>query len=329
MSKHLCFLLLSAIAALTAQPSTNADSSAVQTNRGVRLFEAGQLVEAKNEFQAQLKATPSSAEPHFYLGRIALDQGSYEDAIKHLELASARAPTNPAYLGWLARSYGEQAPRVNYLRGSRLGRKVKATLEKAVALSPDNLELRAGLVEFYSEAPGVVGGSMAQAFKEAEEIRKRDAFRGNLVTGDLYRDNKDFPAAERSYLAAMNADTNRVEPLYRLAWLHVAASQYDKAFDSYEQILQWPGEERIAAFYMIGEVASRSGQRLDRGLQALDNYLRHKPLKGMRSHASAHFLRGKLFEKQGRRDLARTAYEAALKLKPEHKEAGEAVRRLK
>jgi tetratricopeptide (TPR) repeat protein len=312
---------------MVASVCANAATSSNLTE-GMRLFEAGNLPEAKKEFLTELKMRSNSAEARFYLGQIAFGEKHYDEAIREFELASKANPTNIAYLLWLARSYGRQAREVNALSGARLARKSKATLESAVALNPDNLDARVGLVTFYSEAPGVVGGSIPKAIAEAEEIKKRNPYRGNIVLGDVYRDNKEDALAERCYRAAATINTNSLEPYFRLGVLYIRFARFENAFATCEKILASTAEERVIALHMLGEACLRSGQRLDHGIEAISKYLNNPRHKGMPSHASAHVIRGGLYEKSGKIDLARDDYRTALKLQPGHKAAQDALKRV-
>ena len=59
-----------------------------------------------------------------------------------------------------------------------LARKVKKQLETAVALNPDNLDARSDLLDYYLQAPPLVGGDAAKARAQAQEITKRNAEEG-------------------------------------------------------------------------------------------------------------------------------------------------------
>jgi tetratricopeptide (TPR) repeat protein len=50
--------------------------------------------------------------------------------------------------------------------------------------------------------PGIAGGDRAEARRQADEIRKRDAVRGHLAWGFVLEGDKELPKAEAEYRAA-------------------------------------------------------------------------------------------------------------------------------
>jgi tetratricopeptide (TPR) repeat protein len=83
------------------------------------------------------------------------------------------------------------------------------------------------------------------------------------------------------------------------------------------------------ALYQYGRTASVSGQNLTRGLECLAKALELKPPHpASPTHANILFRMGDLQEKLGSRAEARAAYEAALKLEPENRQASAALERL-
>ncbi|WP_165354668.1 sulfotransferase [Tropicimonas sp. IMCC6043] len=69
--------------------------------KALALQKAGRLAEAQTLLERLVAATPSLAEAHFQLARIARQQGRIDAAISHLEHARAVRPTEPAILSAL------------------------------------------------------------------------------------------------------------------------------------------------------------------------------------------------------------------------------------
>ncbi len=59
--------------------------------------------------------------------------------------------------------------------------KLRDAFEKTVQLDPNNLDARESLLQFYLQAPSVVGGGKDKAQAQAREIAKRDPARGHLA----------------------------------------------------------------------------------------------------------------------------------------------------
>lgn len=65
---------------------------------------------------------------------------------------------------------GTIAGQANILRQGMLAPKMKAAWEKAIALDSKNLGARLSLIQFYTQAPSLMGGSMDKAKEMARQI---------------------------------------------------------------------------------------------------------------------------------------------------------------
>jgi tetratricopeptide (TPR) repeat protein len=164
---------------------------------------------------------------------------------------------------------------------------------RAVALNPDYLEAREGLMQYFAQAPWIAGGSSSKAYAQAEEIRKRDPARGLSALISLKSGEKKFSEATELCEAAL-----KEKP------------------DNY------------LALYQIGRIASTTGVNLDRGLETLRRCLELTPPPNQPGHAGTNFRIGVILEKKGDKAAARTSLEAALKLDPNLKPAADALAKL-
>jgi len=73
---------------------------------------------------------------------------------------------------------GRLAERSNVFRRIALAERARDEFVEAVRLDPDELDARSGLVQFYTLAPAMFGGSLEKALQEATEIGRRNAARG-------------------------------------------------------------------------------------------------------------------------------------------------------
>ncbi len=148
---------------------------------GVQLFEAGQLAQARQFFEALHQQQPTNTSAPFYLGRIAFAENNYEQAIPWFEAAVDGAQCNADYHLWLGRAYGlhvEQMSMFRQLRNLALVRNVRTHFEKAVGCDPTHLAARWDLMRYYIEAPGFVGGSRKKAEEQAAILTRLDPVEG-------------------------------------------------------------------------------------------------------------------------------------------------------
>ncbi len=73
------------------------------------------------------------------------------------------------------------------------------TYKKSVEIDPDHIPGHKGLVAYYSNAPGIAGGSMKKAFEHAEEIKRIDAVQGLAELAMLETKEKNFSVAHERY----------------------------------------------------------------------------------------------------------------------------------
>jgi tetratricopeptide (TPR) repeat protein len=298
-----------------------------KSEEGIQLFEARKFDEALSSLEAAVREDPQDARAASYLGRVYLEVGNSDRAVEWMGRSVALESDNAEYHLWLGRAYGYQAMQATVLKQPSLARKVRKEFEEASRLDPDNLEARFGLIEFYLRAPGILGGSPKKADEQAEEIRRRDALEGYRASGRIAEHRKDFNRARAQYDAAAREFPEKTEPFYWIGALLVRESDYARAFEVYEKILERNPSE-MKACYQIGRVASLSGQRLERGKQCLTLYLQHEPKPDEPSLASAHYRLGLLYEKKGSRELARREYSAALEIEPTLADARQALKKI-
>ena len=268
--------------------------AAATYDEAIALYKQQKFPEARLAFQDLAVLEPVNAKPRYFLGMIALRLDDYAEAITQLEQATKLAPDNSGYFAELGGAYGSAARKAGIFSQIRLAKKCCAALERALELDPDSLDARNGLISFYRQAPGFLGGGMPKAYAQAEEIRKRNPRRGGLILGQLY-------AGER---------------------------RFDEAFAVARELVQAEPDAYLA-HYILGRLAAESGQQLDAGEQHLRRCLELNPAKDEPPHAAVHWRLGNIAEKRHDPAAARAAYEASLQLDPAFKQAAASLEKLK
>lgn len=309
------------------QPMTVYAEETDSLQEAIGLFETEKYAEAKRIFQAIADQDDKNAAAAFYLGRIC----SYEDdaklAIEWLKKAVELDEGNSEYHFWLGNAYGQKAQDASIFKAPGLAKKVKKEFEKAVEFDPDNVRARFALMQFYLQAPGIMGGSDKKAHRQAEEIKKRDPAWGHRAFGQIYEHEENYQLAEKEYLASVEENPQNLDSRYALSYFYQETGNFEKAFGTLEKLLEaHPGE--INALYQIGRTGALSGQNWERAAECLQRYLQSEPAEGSPSIEWAHYRLGMVYHKAGKEDLAREQYEAALQLSPKFKEAKKALKQL-
>jgi len=270
--------------------------------------------------EAYAKANPNNAEALVLLTRARLQAGKPEAAVGSAEKAAKLAPNNAQAQFWLGNAYGMQINNVGMMSKMGMAPKLRDAFEKTVQLDPDNLDAREALLQYYLQAPSVVGGGKDKAQAQAREIAKRDPARGHLAQARIYLSEDNNAAALKSYEAAYAAKPGDAN--IRLA-LGVAFQQASRWNDAFKHFRAWVAQDAKAgvAWYQIGRTSALSGQLLDEGIGALKKYLGMPHAGNEPQNQNAYYRLGQLYAKAGRKAEAKAAFQSALKLEPGYKEA--------
>jgi tetratricopeptide (TPR) repeat protein len=307
-------------------------SAATETNqglkRGIQLYDEGKYSEAKEFFEGFVKENPKNDTALFYMGKVWLNLEDHDKSIDWLKKAVKLNENSSDYHLWLGQAYGIKAQNSSMFKQPFLAKKVKNEFKKAVELDSANLDARFGLMQYYLVAPGIMGGDKDEAKRQAEEIRRQDAYRGHQAFGLIYENEEQPDKAEKEYLAAIEERPDSLDSYYALGYFYARSKKYDNATQTFEKIVKLDPEE-MNGYYQIGRMGALSGQNLDRAVECFKKYLTKDPDKDNPSLAWAHYRLGMVYEHKKEMDLAKKEYESALELDPDHKEAKKALKDLK
>ena len=323
------FVRVAVATLITSTPALPSEAQTAAPHRAIVLFERGEYGAAK---AALSNGEPLGALSAYYLGRIAVIEDRAADAVALLERAVKADDDKADYHLWLGIALGLQARDAGKFRQAMLGSRAKGEFERAVALDPRNVGAHEGLVRFYSIAPGIAGGSMRRAREHASMIATVSRMRGHLANGMILEREKDLIAAEREYRAAVAATPDSAPPLLMLGALYQRMERWDDAFDAYARVLAMSGAEvpeRLSAEYQFGRTGALSGKRLADSEAALKRWMDRAPAgTSPRRVARTRARLGMVYARQGRTDLARSEFEAALRLNPKDADARDGLARL-
>jgi tetratricopeptide (TPR) repeat protein len=291
-------------------------------------FEAMHTEEAQRQFEQLLKRQPDDAAALYYLGRLQLRQHRRKQAVQDLRRAVELQPTATEYRLSLCEALGAYIDEQPFYRQLGLAQEIHQQLDIALAGDPRSFGVHDGLMKFYLAAPALIGGGRDKALQEARQIAAINPARGHVAYGVIANHDRRYADAEREFRAAMQAAPPDAVARYDLGQAQLAQQHYDAAFATYEDLMrQLPRE--TAAYYHLANAALQSGQRLERGIEALKTYLARGPVRDEDpSPAQAYRLLGRLSESSLRKDDARSAYRSALQLDPSDAEVAQALRKL-
>jgi tetratricopeptide (TPR) repeat protein len=216
----------------------------------------------------------------YLLGACESRLNALTPAVEHLAAAVALAPDNADYQS----AYGNACLRhANKTRSLALTKRGLAALQRAVELAPDCLEAREGLYGFYDRAPWFVGGDSAKAAAQLAEIERIDPGRALALRVGHQLHRKAYAEAFALCEAALRADPRDA-----------------------------------AALFALGQTAAQSGERLDRGAEALETCLALPEKTAGLDRAEVRYRLAQIRWRQGNPAAARAEAQAALALSPDH-----------
>jgi tetratricopeptide (TPR) repeat protein len=277
---------------------------------------------------APVWAQPNFAQTLYERGRDAMTQGEPTKAIELLERAVLLQPQRAEYHYRLAKAAFAAGGEAGMLGAMPFAKKGRVHLERAVELDPELVEARFALLEFHLVAPALLGGSDSTAQEQAVEIRKRDAIEGYRASARIHT------AAKKPHLArAEYAEMLRNHPTSARAHHHFALylmnteKNYAAAQQHFEAAVRLePGY--MPVWFRIGHLAALGGAPLPRGEEALQKYVSHRPTDDEPAISRAYYWLGVVYEKQGRKPQAKTAFAASLRINPHQKDVQAAAKRV-
>lgn len=288
------------------------------------LFDYKKYAEANTILLTIDKKDKDFAEANFLMGKIAYEQKKYELASGYFEDAIDADDKKADYYFWLGNSYGAQAEKANPLKQAMLAPKIHDAWEKAAGLDPKNIQVRYALITFYLMAPSFMGGSNSKAKDMAQEIRTINPAEGHRAMGYIYQKDKKMDEAEKEFI-----EMARLNPDFRntLVYFYMDRKLYASALPIVEVALKEKPDDFLW-LYQLGKISALSGMRLDKGQEALERYIAHKPAPNEPSIAGAQTRLAQIYERKGDKTEAKKYFELAVKADPKFKEAKEGLARV-
>jgi len=289
-------------------------------------FERGDYRAAITTLSSAIDANARDAELWHWRSRCYLELRDYPHALADGERAVTERLGDSEFHRWLGRAYGGAAEQK---RSFVMARKVRAAFEDAVHLDSSNIAARRDLMEFYVEAPWIVGGDKRKALEQVDAITRLDAVSGHLARADFWIRTNRPDAADAEYQQILDARPDRIEPYLEVADFDESRSDGSRLASVLEQ------SARVAPFdirltYYRGVALVLANGNLTEAERVLRVYLATAPRRSdWPSHADAHTWLGRLHEQRAELSAALDEYQSALVLDPESKHAREALRRLK
>jgi Tfp pilus assembly protein PilF len=277
--------------------------------------------EARAEVLTLVKKNPSDDAALDCMGRLYMAENRSGDAVDWFEKAVKANDGNAQHHLYLGNALGSEAGKANKLRQPMLARRVKTEFERAVALDPNLIGAHEGLLQFYMQAPGFMGGSPEKAKEQASAIMRLNAMRGHFALANLAAHDKDLTTEESELKAAVTSAPDSATAWFSLGAFYQNEKRWPDAFALYDRMIKEQPAEMLAHF-QYGRTAALSGENLERGERELRNWLASAASGApIVTQSGAHMRIGMIYDRQGKKNEARSEYQTALSINPKNAEA--------
>lgn len=183
-----------------------------------RFYNQKDYDQAKKQLQEIIKVNPQNEKAQILLGKVYGHLNQWELSVAQFKEIKDRKPQladfQYLYGGALA-MYAKNTSKFNAL--SKLS-DIENSFLNAIKLNPKHIEAHWALVTYYTELPGIVGGSLKKAKSYAEALKQFSPVDGYLAYGYIYEYDKDYKSAEKYYLEAHKIGNSKTtfQKLYNL-----------------------------------------------------------------------------------------------------------------
>jgi len=295
-------------------------------SEAINLYEKGSFKQAVELLRQEAKASPRDAEIRFLLGKAYLKVQDWKAAVTEMEKAVELEPSNARYHQWLGRASGERASRAFITTAYSMAKQVVKEFEAASRLAPQDLSIRFDLLEYYLQAPGMVGGGKDKAEAEAKTIAEIDRQKGYAARANIYKKDKQFEKAKAELLKAADEFPESADACEELADFLFGRQDYEEALQWSRKALTLDPKLNNSRF-----LAAAAATRLNRDLEAAADELQalaNGPISDDDpTFEQIYYQIGENHLARGDKAKAKAAFQSALSYNPEYSRAKEALKK--
>jgi tetratricopeptide (TPR) repeat protein len=307
-------LLATALAtgALAQSPSDDL----AKANASLQAGEADQAI-------ALLNSLPQSGETHNLMCRVQLTLEHWDKAISECQQAVNIDGQNSANHMWLGRAFGEKADRASFMTAFSLAKKVCSEFETAARLDARNADALADLGEFYSEAPGIVGGGTDKAEKVATQLDGLEQARAHELRARIAEAKKDYATAEGELKQALASSQHPAFQWISLASFYRRRQQWDQLDSAIANGNEAAQRDKRAgvALFDGSSVLNKANRNVQQSAKMLEDYLISSSMTEQAPAFVAHTWLARIKNQLGDKASAQKERAAALALAHDYKPA--------
>jgi tetratricopeptide (TPR) repeat protein len=286
------------------------------------LIKAKKYAEAERAISAKLAVDTNNPDALIAKTELILIEGKesrLEEGVKIAEQCIANNPKNSECHEALGNVLGTKAQRGGIMSAIGYAGKIRDAFKKAVELDPKNFNARNSLMQYYLQAPGIVGGGTSKAKDLIVDTIKVSPVSAALLQAALDLKEDNFDRASSGALAANTTDVPALARQQRnilsnIGSAYVSEKKFADAEKIFKELIQRFPDSSIG-YYGLGRSLQEQGKDKD-ALPHLEKSLT------IDASANVFYRIGKAWQGLGDKVKAIAAFEKALSFKPELSKKG-------
>lgn len=174
-----------------------------------KLYQQGQISQAKIIFEAILKDNPNHLKAIEYLGDIEGNAQNWDSTIFYYQKLKELSPKEADYYYKYGGALGMKAKESNKIKALSMIGEVKSSFEKAIQLNPKHIGARWALIELYLQLPAIIGGSETKAIQYSNQLLRLSPVDGYLSRGHIAEYFGKYSEAEKQYKVAIEVGKSK------------------------------------------------------------------------------------------------------------------------
>lgn len=293
----------------------------------IRLYEKGEFNKAVSQLVELSRSSPDDAKTRFWLGKAYLKTRKWDKAVKEIEKAAKLEPSNVLYRLWLGRACGYLADHTFPLFAMGKAGRVIKEFEAASKLAPKDLDVRFDMLEFYLQAPPIVGGGDDKANAEVETIARLDPKKGPIARAMMYKDKKKFDLAKKELIQATIDYPDYAAGFRDLADFLLDQKDFEGALKYSQKALELEHSKRAKLLSAAARI--RACKDLDEAEKFLQELVSGSLSDNDPSFEEVNYWIGECHLAKGDKAKAREAFKSALVFDPDYEPAKKAISKLR
>ena len=294
----------------------------------IELYGKGKFAQAEGMLQQLSASTPSNAEVWVWLSKARLKTRDWDKAVQAMEKAVQLQPANAGYHLLLGRACGDRASHSSFLTAMSWARRVVKEFETARELAPEDVDVRFDLLDYYLEAPGIVGGGKDKAEAEAQTIARLNPKKGYLARATIHIKNKKWDLARNELARAAAENPQSVSAHKDLADFLLNRKDFKGALDhANKALLLDPKSKRSLLIAAAARIRLKSD--LEKAAESLHALLAGTLSEGDPDFEEVYYWLGEYWLTAGESRRAQEAFKTALLFNPEYSRARDGLSKSK